>query len=291
MIFPTLVQVIFLFALSLGGALINIVGGGGSGTIILPSLVLVFSQHPSVLIGSIFFMYLVVTLTGYAIYSRRRLVNQKSGLILSVPCIPGIVLGTLLNNSISSTQFKIGLGIVTLVFATLIFMSSNESGNKKPDEQSDSVIRLQENSDALTYDLKEKSAAVQKAFALNKNTLIKGLAIMFGASLLNGMFGAGASLVIVPSMILIMKLPSLTALATGQLVLSILNLSGFVVHIGMSAVDYPFAAILGIGAMAGSYLGTRLVLRLSPTRLRKAMSILLIVIATALIAPVAVAIL
>ena len=123
------------------------------------------------------------------------------------------------------------------------------------------------------------------------HSLLKGVVIVFGASVLNGIFGAGASLIIVPSLMLFGKFESHTALATAQMVLSVLNLSGFAVHIGIGAVNYTFAAILALGAIIGSYLGTRLVLRFSHDRLRRAIAILLLVMGSALIVPITITIL
>ena len=56
----------------------------------VPAIVSTINVSTSVLVGSVFFMYLVSSIIGLYAYNRKGLVDYRSGIILSIPCIPGV---------------------------------------------------------------------------------------------------------------------------------------------------------------------------------------------------------
>jgi uncharacterized membrane protein YfcA len=107
-----------------------------------------------------------------------------------------------------------------------------------------------------------------------------GLAVNFLGGLLNGLFGAGAAIIIVPSMILFAQFPGHVVISTTQVILVALNVTGFVTHPGIGAINIYYAVILAVGAMIGSLFGARIEYRISPNLLRKVIAVLLIGIGT-----------
>jgi uncharacterized membrane protein YfcA len=118
----SLLQVVVLVLVSLAAGTIGTVSGGGGGAFVVPVIAATFAEKPNVLVGSVFLMYSVASLMGLFIYGRKGLVDYKSGTLLSIPCIPGVLIGTLLESGISDFEFKISLGLVTIFLASLMLL-------------------------------------------------------------------------------------------------------------------------------------------------------------------------
>ena len=269
-------EAVILTIISIAFGAIGNISGGGGGTFVVPVMVELFDKPINVLLGAVFFMYFTGALSGLVVYARKGLVDYRSGVILALPCIPGVAIGTLLETSISKIEFKIMLGIVTIVLSALVLLRRNQTG---------SMSQSQKNSEADQSRSRAVSRIVDQSGRVfeYKPNLAVGLVINFGAALLSGMFGAGAALVIVPAAVLFVKMPSHVAIATTRIMLVVLNASAVITHVSIGAIDWLYAVILAIGALIGSILGARIAFMLSPALLTKVIVIFLIALGTYLI--------
>lgn len=262
-----------LAIISIAFGTIGNISGGGGGTFVVPVMVTLFDKPINVLLGAVFFMYFTGAVSGFVVYARKGLVDYRSGIILALPCIPGVVIGTLLETSISKIEFKMMLGIVTIALSALVLIKRNQTVGMNHG-QSNSVSGSQNISRIV-----DQSGRVFEY----KPNLVAGLVINLGAALLSGMFGAGAALVIVPATVLFVKMPSHVAIATTRIILVVLNASAVIAHVGTGAIDWLYAVILAIGALIGSIIGARIAFKLSPGLLTRVIAILLIVLGAYLI--------
>jgi uncharacterized membrane protein YfcA len=107
------------------------------------------------------------------------------------------------------------------------------------------------------------------------------------AGVLAGLFGVGGGVVLVPGMTLLMGLAQHVAHATslvGILVTAPAAMAGFALD---GSVAYAAGAAVAAGAVLGAFLGAGIMHRISPTRLRQAFAVLLIVVAVRMAFPIA----
>ncbi len=285
----TLFQIIVLVLVSLVQGLLGTISGGGGGLFAVPAMVSTINESPSILVGSVFLMYLATSTTGLIVYSRKKLVDYRTGIILSIPTIPGVAIGTLLESTISNFEFRLGLGLVTGFFAVLMLSYGNRDVSDMKQTNHDFSPRPGldlNNRPALSLEPKSKRRMVidstGRRFSYTPNFTI-GLAINLAAGVLSGLFGAGAGIIIVPMTILLVKLPSHVALATTRIILMMLNISALVTHIGIGAINAYYAMILAIGAVIGAVIGARIAFRIHPDLLSKLIAAILFLLGAYLV--------
>jgi uncharacterized membrane protein YfcA len=108
------------------------------------------------------------------------------------------------------------------------------------------------------------------------------LLILIGlvAGSLGGMIGLGGGIILIPALILIMKLDQQTAQGTSiAVMLPPIGLFAVYNYYKAGYVNTKYAMIIAAAFMVGGYFGSLLALKLSPDIMRKAFSVLLVIIA------------
>ncbi|RLE36830.1 hypothetical protein DRJ17_07825 [Candidatus Woesearchaeota archaeon] len=108
---------------------------------------------------------------------------------------------------------------------------------------------------------------------------ILGLLIGMTASML----GIGGGVVKVPIMNLLLGIPIHNSIATSALMIVITTLAGSATHIVMGGVRYDIGLWLTPSVILGSYLGTKISVKLKGVLLSRIFSILLVFIAVRMI--------
>lgn len=106
------------------------------------------------------------------------------------------------------------------------------------------------------------------------------VAIGLFAGVLAGMFGIGGGIVIVPALILLAKFPPHTATGTSLAIFLLpVGLLGAYAYYKEGNVRVVPALLIALGVFLGSYFGARIAQQLSPVVLKRAFSVLLVVVA------------
>jgi uncharacterized membrane protein YfcA len=278
LVLPTTLQETLLAIISIFFGLISAISGGGGGLFVVPSMIAIFTDPHSVLLGSVFVGYLVAAIAGFFSYARKGLIDYKNGVFLAVPTVPGVVIGTLLEANISDFEFKLGLGLITICLSLGMYLSRPKVSDSMKRENTalpDSVNKEREELDSKLEDGKNSlvTDASGRVFKYRPK-IVRGMLINFAAGLLSGTFGAGAAVIIVPSMVMFVKMPSHVAIASSRIVLIALNLSAVVSHVSFGAINFLYALILSCGAIVGIYFGTKIVFKTSPMVLTKIMVVI-----------------
>ena len=103
------------------------------------------------------------------------------------------------------------------------------------------------------------------------------------AGIMSGLFGVGGGTVLVPGLVLLLGVAQHHAHATS---LAAIILTAPAAAIGFAlddAVSWPAATVLACGAVAGAYAGAAIMHRLSPTKLRVAFAVLILLAAARLL--------
>lgn len=82
------------------------------------------------------------------------------------------------------------------------------------------------------------------------------LALVIGVLL--GMLGGGGSVLLVPVLLYVLKLPAKSALATSQMVMALTSVVAMVLHARAGRVVFRTGVLFGLSGMVGSFLGGRL---------------------------------
>ena len=106
------------------------------------------------------------------------------------------------------------------------------------------------------------------------------VAIGLAAGVLSGLFGIGGGIVIVPALVLIARLPHLTATGTslGALLLPVGALGAWQYYRG-GHLDVRAALLVAVGLTAGAWAGARLALHVPAGALQRAFAVFLVVVA------------
>jgi uncharacterized protein len=106
------------------------------------------------------------------------------------------------------------------------------------------------------------------------------LAIGLVAGVLSGLFGIGGGVVIVPALILLARMPTLTATGTslGALLLPVGALGAWTYYRN-SHLDVRAAALVALGLAAGVFFGATFAQGVAPGSLRRAFAVLLVAVA------------
>lgn len=106
------------------------------------------------------------------------------------------------------------------------------------------------------------------------------VAIGLAAGVLAGMFGIGGGVIIVPLLVLLAKFPPHTATGTSLAIFLLpVGLLGAYAYYKEGNVRVVPALLIALGVFCGSYFGARISLQLSPQVLKRAFSLLLVVVA------------
>jgi uncharacterized protein len=104
------------------------------------------------------------------------------------------------------------------------------------------------------------------------------LAAGLGLGLLTGLFGVGGGFLIVPTMVLLLDVPTPAAIGTSLVVISVNAFAGFLAHLGLGAVDVAVAAAFAAGGAVGAFVGQCAGSRVSARTLSRAFAVLVLAV-------------
>ena len=104
--------------------------------------------------------------------------------------------------------------------------------------------------------------------------------IGLGAGVLSGLFGIGGGVVIVPALMLLAQMTPLTATGTsvGALLLPVGALGAWAYY-KAGHLDIRASLLIAVGLFLGAYFGARLAMMLTPTLLKRAFAVFLVLVA------------
>ena len=107
------------------------------------------------------------------------------------------------------------------------------------------------------------------------------IGIGFFAGILSGIFGIGGGVVIVPALIFLARLTPLTATGTSLAALLLpVGALGAWEYYKKGHLNIPAALTIAVGLFLGAWIGARLAQHLTPTQLKRAFAVFLVLVAT-----------
>ena len=236
------------------GAYGTIIGAGG-GFVLVPALLLLFSDKPADELTSI--SLTVVLLTGISAsiaYGRQRRIDYLTALLLGSATVPGGVLGALAVHGVPRPAFDIVFGALLLTVGAFILRRRDAIAVRQP-LTGPGVLRRE-----LAA---ENGATYHYAYPVRH-----GLGLSGGIGFFSSLFGIGGGVIQVPMMITLLRIPLPVAVATSTLMLIFVSASAVAVHIvggQLAGENAVIALLLAAGAVPGAQVGAFLARRFAST--------------------------
>jgi hypothetical protein len=247
------------------GLLGSLLGLGG-GIIVVPALTLVFGYPMQEAIGASLVAVISTSVGSASRYVEEGTSNVRLGLILGIVTSLGGLAGAMV--AIYTDQYVLALlfGLMLVYTAYYMFKSDESTGicPMGPCGKFDLSCSYQEGVEKVEYGVKN---------------LGKGMAGALVGGVQSGLLGVGGGVINVPVMRLWMGVPMRAACATSNYMIGITALAGAIVYFQFGLIMAGLAAVVAIGVLCGSFLGSRLSRKVQGKALRNIFSVVLVSVA------------
>jgi uncharacterized protein len=264
-----------LFPLSVLAGFIGAMGGMGGGVILIPALTFLGVGIKHAIAISI--LSVIATSSGSAsAYVRDHITNLKVGMFLEMFTIVGAIAGARITLASSPRPLYFVFGAVLLGAWIALLLGKRPSWRKVKEQ------------DAFTRWLELEGSypdfATGKIVAYKARRAYLGGPLMFGAGIVAGLLGIGAGAVKVLIHDLVMGLPPKVSTTTSNLIIGVTALAGTSVYLSAGLINPGLAVPVILGVVAGAFLGTRVLVRLTNRSVRIFFLVILLVLAAEMIA-------
>ena len=257
---PTIFLIaIFLTSLAAGGA--GAVLGLGGGILLVPILNLFFGVEMHYAMGASIVSVIATSSGAAAAYLGSGLVNLRLGLFLATATTAGAITGAYLTDAVPIRALQVILGL-TLAYSSLAMFRR---------------IKVELPGDLPPNHLAERLdlGGTYYDAALNQNVIYRpthvgrGYVVMYGSGILSGLLGIGSGAFNVLALDQFMQLPMKISTATSNFMIGVTAAASTSVYFARGDVHPVLVAPVAVGVLVGASLGTRLMVRMRTTTIRK----------------------
>ena len=249
-----------MFLASAGAGAIGALIGIGGGVLITPFLTLVYGVHIHYAIGSSLLCVIATSSGAAAAYVRDRLTNLRVGVLLEVATVSGAITGAALSS-------RVPTGTLFVLFGTMLLLSLVPQLFRLGEELPEGI-----ESDWLARKLRLGSTYPDHKLGREVRYEVArvpvGFACMYGAGVLSALLGIGSGPFKVLSMDAAMRLPMKVSSATSNFMMGATATASALVYFQRGWVHPLIAAPAALGAMVGSFVGSKVLAKLSNRTVR-----------------------
>src|SRR6059036_3750793 len=269
------VDVLVILLVSVVAGFIGAMFGLGGGILIIPFLTLVEGVPVPYAVGASIVSVVATSSASAATYVQDRLTNLRLGMFLEVGTILGAITGAFVAAFLAPGILLILFGIL-LIYASVIMIAGRKvdfPSGIVPDKVAQKLRLGGEYFDPAT------GATTQYEVT---NTL-RTLSISGVSGIVSGLLGVGGGIIGVPTMNLLSKVPVKVASATSNFMIGVTAAASASVYFVRGDVQPLLVAPLMVGVVIGAAVGTRLLRRTPPLRVKLLFAILLVTVSVAMI--------
>ncbi len=249
-------------------------GGMGGGVILIPALTFLGVDIKHAIAISI--LSVIATSSGSAsAYVRDHITNLKVGMFLEMFTIVGAIAGARITLASSPRPLFIIFGLVLLGSWVALLMGKRLSQREVTEQ--DAITRW------LELEGSYPDLATGKTVEYKARRAYLGAPLMFGAGIIAGLLGIGAGAVKVLIHDLVMGLPPKVSTTTSNLIIGVTALAGASVYLAAGLINPGLAVPVILGVVAGAFIGTRVLVRLTNQSVRIFFLVILLVLAVEMI--------
>lgn len=269
------VEVLIIFLVSILAGFVGALFGLGGGILIIPFLTLVEGIPLPLAVGASLVSVVATSSSSAATYVRDHLTNIRLGMFLEIGAVAGAITGAFVSLYLPAYILFIVFGVLLLYAAGVMIRAHRvdfPSG-----VSSDTTAK----SLSLASEFTDNSINQTIKYEVQRTHLT--VFITYFAGISSGLLGVGGGIINVPTMNLISKLPIKVASATSNFMIGVTAAASSTVYLLRGDVNPLLAAPLIIGVSAGAILGTRVLKRTPPLRVKIAFGILLALVSILMI--------
>ncbi len=242
--------------------LLGALTGLGGGVVLVPVLTLLFKIDIRYAIGASLISVIATSSGAAAAYVREGFSNIRIGMFLEVATTLGAIFGAFLAGHLSTHAIGIIFGIVLLYSAYASFRTQHASGSTSHDPLA-IRLRLQgvNPEDSQLYSAQHVPAA---------------FGIMGVAGTLSGLLGIGSGAVKVLAMDQAMRLPFKVSTTTSNFMIGVTAAASAGIYLSRGYIDPGLAMPVMLGVLAGSLMGSRLLVRAKVSTLRAVFAVVIV---------------
>jgi hypothetical protein len=254
------------FTSVLAGFLGSLTGLGG-GVVIVPVLCLLFKVDLHYAIGASLVSVIATSSGAAAAYVREGYSNIRIGMFLEVATTLGALLGAYLTAMVSARWIGVVFGAV-LLYSAWTSMRQHEDASVAPHPDS-LASRLQ------LYGSYPVAGGTQEYMAVH---VPAGFSVMFVAGTLSGLLGIGSGAVKVLAMDQAMKLPFKVSTTTSNFMIGVTAAASAGLYLHHGYIQPALAMPVMLGVLAGSVIGSRMLIGAGVKTLRILFSVVIVVL-------------
>ncbi|MFO0856867.1 MAG: sulfite exporter TauE/SafE family protein [Phycisphaerales bacterium] len=262
---PELFVILVLICSVLAGLVGSLTGLGGGG-ILTPLLVIAFGVDMKYAIGASLVAVVATSSGAAAAYVRDGFTNVRLAMILEVATVAGAVVGAIVAAYLPIAVISLIFGAVMLWTAFNTVMQTKKSADAQSTSASADNGPVDPISTKLSLDSTYPTANGLQTYRVHH--VKTGFAIMFGAGILSALVGIGSGIVKVLAMDRIMRLPFKVSTTTSNFMIGVTAAASAGVYLHRGQIEPTVAAPVAIGALAGSFIGAKLLARMPVKILR-----------------------
>lgn len=268
-------MLLILFAGSAVAGTLGALAGLGGGVLIVPLLTVGFGVDIRYAIGASIVSVIATSSGAAAAYVRDQITNLRVGMFLEMATTTGAIGGALLAGLLHPEILFIVFGVVlgTSVVPLIAHLGEELPKGVKNDRWA-AALRL-----GSDY----PDTRLGRLVSYEVTRVPVGLGMMWIAGLISGLLGIGSGAFKVLAMDTAMRLPMKVSTTTSNFMIGVTAAASAGVYFSRGDVNPAIAAPVALGVLAGAGIGSRLLVRLQSTTLRKVFVAVLLIVALEMI--------
>ncbi|MCL4558651.1 MAG: sulfite exporter TauE/SafE family protein [Deltaproteobacteria bacterium] len=264
-----------IFLISLFAGFIGALSGMGGGIIIVPALVLLGIDIKYAIAASMLSV-IATSCSATAAYAKEKIVNIKIGTFLQVFTILGAIVGATLTLHLNGKVLSLMFGLILL--SSWIVLLKKGVAVARFDNTGGFVDNYLDLSGCY-----EEKVPPYRVVNYKSRYAAFGGPFMFMAGVVAGLLGIGAGALKVLILDLLMGLPPKVSTTTSNYIIGITALAGSSVFFASGYLKPGLAVPIILGVLAGSWIGSKLLVRMVEEAVRKLFLVILLVISIEMI--------
>src|SRR5712671_5644529 len=263
----------WLFAVSLGASALGGILGMAGGIFIVPILVIFGHVDIHVAIGASLVSVIACSCGGAAPFLRSHLTNIRLAITLETATTLGALSGVFLFGVIP-------VSYLFFLFAAILLVSVQQMMARRSDPLgSSTAVDTRRWGAALCLDSSYPEPALGTDIAYRVQRLPIGLMLMFGAGLISALLGIGSGILKIPAMDTALRLPIKVSSATSNFMIGVTAAASAGAYFIRGAIVPEIAGPVALGSVVGALLSARLMVIVTPGKLRLSFVAVLLVLA------------
>ncbi|WP_128331549.1 sulfite exporter TauE/SafE family protein [Apibacter sp. HY039] len=263
--------ILFLGAIAAG--MLGSLTGLGGGVVIIPLLTLGFDVDIKYAVGTALVTSIATSSGAAAAYIKEGITNVRIGMFLEIATTAGAVLGALVAVYLPISSIYIILGITLIFSSVMTVRKKNQSIDySKPGSKLGTILKL--NGSYPT------SEGIQN---YNVRNVAGGFSLMTLAGILSGILGIGSGSLKVLAMDTAMKIPFKVSTTTSNFMVGVTAAASAVIYFQRGQINPELAMPIVLGVLIGAFFGSKILMRIDVSLLRKIFSIVIAILALQMI--------